>query len=605
MSTESIVSRLSLLLAATACWVGCGARTGLGEPPTREDAATDANTDAPADTGADTFVPPDTFVPDVPTTPDSGPDTIEPIDTGIDVPPDVPPPDPLSVLPPNDLLILDIGKTPVAPQVVGYTALDTVTGADVTTASTFSVDDGRVGGFAAATFSSVTTLPATIMVTTVRAVDGARTGSTSLTVAQERRSPDPLGRHDFLYTSPFGGPASTADDDTLVFSAKVGQMDVAFLQDTTGSMTGELDNLKSALSSTIIPGLAGRIKSLGLGIAAHDDFPVDPYGSPGLDVPVNVLQTISTDSSLSISAVNLLTIHGGGDIPEAQIPAQYHLLTGAGLTWPGGSIPPHLPGSTDTWFGAMQFRRGGTPVIVEITDASWHDTTNTPYSFMAPTMTDLITAYNAVGGKFVGILIDLGTGDSGWSQGNTLSDATNSNVPPSAFMGKCGTGMCCTGLDGAAKSPDGPGGTCRLNFAARSDGSGVGDGILNGLSAIVASGEGTYDARVLVSNDPANPPGVDATQFIQEVRAVEGGDPAHGCAANPGYKSSASLPFDDTFKGVPSGTTICWKIVPAVNNFVKPIDRPQVFAVHLRVAQEPGDVFFGDDRVVLFVVPKA
>src|SRR5262249_57201618 len=119
--------------------------------------------------------------------------------------------------------------------------------------------------------------------------------------------------------------------------------------------------------------------------------------------------------------------------------------------------------------------------VVQVTDAHWHDPSG------SVTLVDLeknFTKYNA---RFVGVTETHGSTSLGdlEDQPNTLSDLSKSNVPVTAFGGACGKGICCTGVSGAAKTPDGPKGTCRLNFEI-DNGTRLSDSIVSALGAISA-----------------------------------------------------------------------------------------------------------------------
>src|SRR5262249_2013911 len=155
-------------------------------------------------------------------------------------------------------------------------------------------------------------------------------------------------------------------------------IDVAFSVDTTGSMSSSIDALKSSLSTKIIPGLAKAIPSVGIAVGYHDDYPYGAYGNDSCstgslprDVPAGLIHAITPDVRTAQAAANKLETHCGGDEPEAQVPSMFHLVTGKALAWPGGTVAAHvpLPGT----LGGADFRPGALPVVIEITDAHWHD----------------------------------------------------------------------------------------------------------------------------------------------------------------------------------------------------------------------------------------
>jgi hypothetical protein len=245
-------------------------------------------------------------------------------------------------------------------------------------------------------------------------------------------------------------------------------------------------------------------------------------------------------------------------------------------------------------FGASQFRTGALPIVVEITDAHWHD----PSAGVA--YADLLAAFKGSHAKFMALNASYG-GTSIQAQPNTLSDDTGTNVPPSVFGGACGVGKCCTGVDGAAQDPTGPGGTCRLNFQYGT--SGISDSVIAGLKAIAEGA--TFDVYPVIANDPGNAGGVDATQFIQSVVA-ENGDAALGCPV------PAVAPVDsngdgvvDTFPTVTSDVPVCFTVIPKENVTVKPADAPQFFRAKVSLKSKALNDQVLDTRDVFFYVPPS
>ncbi len=534
--------------------------------------------------------------------------------------------DNLAKLEPNNATIFI--DTSVSPLVGGTQSFvfKKPSGEDITASATFSIEPSTLGTFSGATFTSVTDLPGGVLGVTglVTAIAPGEKGEAKVTVVKLRKSEDPTTKSkDFFFEEPhLGTPSPT--EDILKFTTQINQVDVAIVQDTSGSMGGEIANLQASIKGTLIPELKKQIPSVGIGIAGHDDYPVGGYGSSGScsgtyagDIPVYVIQRITTDDTAAKSAVDKLRRCFGNDGPESQLPALWHVLTGNALNWSGGSIPAHTPPAGFT--GGMNFRPGAVPVLVLITDAPWHNgvsSASTAYGSTVtspPTMPALVDAFNKAGAKFVGIHSQLGDGDPK-PDGNHLSDNTNSNVPPSAFGGACGAGQCCTGLSGAGKAPDAPGGNCRLNFEITGDGTGLGNSVVTAIKAI-ASGS-VYDLLPEVSNDPANPDGVDAVSaFMDRLEAVKPGEPGvpAECAGTP-RKSDPSKAYDDMIGGITAGKQVaCFKVIPKQNTTVEPKETAQFFKASIRMrGVAPGTtpvgpttptIDLGDERTVLFYVP--
>lgn len=482
--------------------------------------------------------------------------------------------------PKNVTVIIDSATTPATPGSAAFKV--TKNGADITAGATFTLKDGSLGSFAGPKFTSVAALPAGVLgkstTVQVQSSDGQALGT--LTVVQLRKTGE---QRDFFFIVPYGEDPSPKSD-VLKFSTNIKQADVAFVMDTTGSMSSSINALKSALSGSLLAKLQAAIPNVGMAIIDHKDFGQgDPWG-------VLVRQPITTTLSLAQSAVNAMSASGGGDEPEAQVGAMYFALTGQANNG-SPALAAHTP-ATPGAFGGVDFRSGSVPVVVEISDASWHDPSGNAG------LAALKTAFTNAKAKFVNVG-DSSFGTAPETQPNDLSDATGSSVPPSAFgsVPGCAAGQCCTGLNGAGRAPTAAG-LCRLNFLS-SSGSGLSSGVVSAIQAIAVGS--TFDVTATPSNDPKNPGGVDATKFIKALRAMDEGNPANGCPAAPA-KDSNGDGIKDTFLAVKAGTPVCFEVIPATNNTVMPTSDPQFFNAFIDVIAVQGNLHL-DKRSVLFLVP--
>src|SRR5262249_30833082 len=110
----------------------------------------------------------------------------------------------------------------------------------------------------------------------------------------------------------------------------------------------------------------------------------------------------------------------------------------------------------------------------------------------------------------------------------------------------------------------------------------------------------------VVSNDPTNAPGpdgkpIDATQFVDHLRAMDAGSPVDGCPVHAA-KDTDGDGFKDTFVGVTVGTPVCFEIVPKMNDFVPARAMPQPFRAFVDTIGIPGSIEL-DHRTILFLVP--
>ncbi len=485
----------------------------------------------------------------------------------------------LSLDPKNTTVIIDTAQMPATAGTLAYKVLNGTK--DITAGGKFTLSDATLGAFSGANFTSVGSLPAGVLgkSATVSAVTPDGTALGTLTVVALRKTGT---QRDFFFVEPYKDTPNPTTD-TLKFSTNIQRVDVAFVMDTTGSMSGSINNLKTALAGTLLTQLQAAIPNVSMALVDHKDFGQgDSWG-------VNVRQVSTTNINLMKTAVNAMSANGGGDLPEAQIGAMFYALTGQANNG-SPSIAAHTPAAGT--FGGVDFRNGSVPVVVEVTDADWKNPSgNVNLSQLAP-------AFIAANARFVSVAASDGTGTEG--QANTLSDQTSSAVPAAAFgaVAGCSAGQCCTGVNGAGRSNNNAGGQCRLNFLHQS-GNGVSTGIVNAIKAISVGSQ--FDVTAKASNDPMNGSGVDATKFIKALRARDEGDAANNCPAHAA-KDTDGDGIKDTFTAVVVGTPVCFEIIPAVNTTVPPTKVPQFYKANVNVVGVQGNVQL-DNRAVLFLVP--
>lgn len=117
--------------------------------------------------------------------------------------------------------------------------------------------------------------------------------------------------------------------------------DVVLLVDVTGSMGGAIANIKTNLLSVISTVKASQPAA---------EFAIASFGDVAEPNPFQVRQGLTGDESALQTAVNSLSVLGGGDFPEDWINALYELAT-----------------------GAVTFRDDSSRVIVLVGDAPSHD----------------------------------------------------------------------------------------------------------------------------------------------------------------------------------------------------------------------------------------
>ena len=100
--------------------------------------------------------------------------------------------------------------------------------------------------------------------------------------------------------------------------SEVQQVDVAFLLDTTGSMSGTATSMAAEFGE-IVTELEATIDDGQYGYATYDDYAYGGYGSVGSgDKPFELRHQISDDVD-SVQAAFSVGAHGGSDGPESTI----------------------------------------------------------------------------------------------------------------------------------------------------------------------------------------------------------------------------------------------------------------------------------------------
>ncbi len=107
-------------------------------------------------------------------------------------------------------------------------------------------------------------------------------------------------------------------------------IDVAFIVDTTGSMAGEIAQVRADLES-LVAQLATDTNSFRVAVVSYRDFSERTGNST--DYPARVDQTFTNDLASIQTAIDSLTARGGGDFPETVFSG---INTAIGLPWRPG-----------------------------------------------------------------------------------------------------------------------------------------------------------------------------------------------------------------------------------------------------------------------------
>jgi hypothetical protein len=192
--------------------------------------------------------------------------------------------------------------------------------------------------------------------------------------------PDDPALPEFYFVLPLNGPEQ---DDNLDFSTDLRQVDVHLNMDTTGSMGGEIDNLRATLTAGVIPGIKSEVANAAIGVSHFEDFPfgtdpivynqagdaslfnnfgsadkfflrtwfetyaqtgreadawaaaiLQPLGPVTDDTPFELLQRVTLNEQLALQAVNRMVLGLGSDLPEAGYESLRQIATGVGITYP-------------------------------------------------------------------------------------------------------------------------------------------------------------------------------------------------------------------------------------------------------------------------------
>lgn len=325
---------------------------------------------------------------------------------------------------------------------------------------------------------------------------------------------------EFYFVLPYQDPEKT---DVLTFAPTVQKADIHFNVDTTGSMSGEIDNLKSGLS-TIMTETKSRVADSAFGVSYFEDFPACEFGNSG-DQPWELLQSPTTDTGIAQAGVDKLSLGGGNDFPESGYEALYQLATGAGGTFAlsgddgcGGSCTAShtIPAaSCGGLLGGACFRIGSIPIAIHVTDATSHVPAD--YGLTYHSRDEAVTALNALGVRTV--TVQSGSDGDTTTQLNDISNSTGARVPVCAFKTgesswRCGAEQCCT-LNGGATAPSA--GICTLRYQIPEDGTSLGSSVVDGVDAIIKYA--TFSV-LTVGKDDGDGGTIDTACFLKMIEAL-------------------------------------------------------------------------------------
>lgn len=529
----------------------------------------------------------------------------------------------LILRPNNDVLLVDLNKEETKQFTVRGTFADGGS-ADFTRKVKWSVENSAVGKFQGSVFHSAILDKNKVDFTKVYAKltteDGRQLATVAnLTVVWLRTSGN---SQDFFFNLPY---LIEPQKKPLTFTTEVQSLDVFFAVDTTGSMGGEINQLSRSLQTTVIPGVKmAAAKDAWFGVGAMDDWPTGGYGSPNCygggpdDQPFILLQEMTDDVMKAQSGVQQL-LRGssprgcGSDTPEGQMEGLYQIATGDGQTGANAAIPANHKG-----IGGVAFRDGALPVVVAISDASFHSKGDaSPYTCYGTSVAwggdvapyahsrqETEDALNKICGKVVGVSALLGSEEGCQATQDLVSfaKATGAWVPPEAWdvpmrPASCPMGKCCTGYQGAPEEPDASG-LCPLVFKIHSDGTGIGDSVTAGIAQLArfASFDVVTDVLGQTTDERGDtlPPGKTTADFIKSIVPLDALPPP------PPPYIPAPVMTDKGFAKVVPGSLVRF-LVEAHNQIQRETTWPQVFHATIRV--RAGGCANLDARDVIILIP--
>ena len=227
-------------------------------------------------------------------------------------------------------------------------------------------------------------------------------------------------------------PSHTSTAESFEFMPSIKMGDVAFLLDTTGSMSSTADAMASEFGA-IVSELAPILPDAQYGFATYDDYAFEPFGSVWNEDKPFILRQQITDNTAAVQAqLSSVPLHGGGDAPESTMEALYQGATGKGYDQncdrvyeSTTDVRPFRSSSTDPFLGSggenflpgssgggeiggFGFRSYALPILIYATDNALRDPDagyETPGGCpLDAGQSDVVDAINGIGGRTIGIM---------------------------------------------------------------------------------------------------------------------------------------------------------------------------------------------------------
>lgn len=352
--------------------------------------------------------------------------------------------------------------------------------------------------------------------------------------------------------------------DTLIEIA-----DVYFLIDTTASMDHAIDGVANSLAGTIVPGLREAIVDVQMGVGHYNDCPNGFYGRPP-DQPFWHVQDITPDDDLVQDALDTLRGSrfpwgGGGDEAESQVIALWSAATGNGFTECESNVPaqtcPVHPGDPGMRLGYPCFRSDALPIIVNVSDASWHSDESglSEYGCTDLGFDDALAGLNSIGARHLGVVV----GEWEYSMASMRAMSLGTNA-----------------VDATGNA-----------LVVQTESGNIGTAIVDMISELATATP--QDVHCTSRDEPDDPAGADydATVFIQDISPKR---------ASPDAPVGFTHMDETTFYGVTPNTRVTFG-VDFHNDTIPQTGAPQGY--WLWISAWYNDVTFLDERKVLVIVP--
>jgi hypothetical protein len=375
---------------------------------------------------------------------------------------------------------------------------------------------------------------------------------------------------DFFVILPYMDPAQVRPLD---FGTNLQVADVYFLMDSTGSMSGTIENVTASLASTIVPGLRAAIPDVQMGVGAFNDFPTSPYGDTGYfggtDMPYWHDQDITPDDgavAAALSNVSLRPRGSGADWSESYVVAMYITASGRGTYEGGASIPDKTTCYADgvTPVGYPCFRAGALPIIILIGDAPWHNYPDNPtntgesdYTFPTPYYADALSELLRIGARVIGVCARCtgGAGDWAWLYQQAVARDTGT--------------VDAAGEPLVAITPDGTVSTSIVDM-------------IGTLASFTPQ-----DVTTTTEDDPTDLYGFDARLFIKRIvpvsafpaTGVESWDDTTFYQVQPGTRVTFDVTFENTVFEPRESAAVFKAVIGVVGNGVARLDSREVIII--------------------------